>query len=753
MFDTKMIMLKLKWGIYSTTVAGFLTLLLLPDYSLIAVGFFLFVLIPSWFITRNTEPFPGYTRAWNLASALFILFTLILIFFRVKPMHVIFAYQIGFLQISKAFNPKKSRDILLMWILAFLMIIITAVLTRSSLFPFFLFFFILSSLYALIWLNVQFEAEKVLEIQTRSALLSSQIQDSTPVDTLRELETSLKEKGLPSSWRRIMTLSGFLVVFLSLLIFLLIPRVSSHYYYSDIPLPSTTEQVLFSGFSTEINLGCLRNIQNNPQPVMEVKINDTSITEENLYLRGGAFDLFTGTSWIKSQQLRQYETYTIDPQNRTVNFTPGIPDMTPRLQHTGKQSPKTIKQEISYIDFPSRHIFSLAHLIMLKSESGLSETVFKDHGDAIFILPPKMITQYEAYCLSTPFREEDESSILSNPWFTYIPRNLDGDKIDLLAARIAGKSSSTFEKARRIESFLMNDYQYSLKVGSLRDDNPIEDFLFSTKQGHCELFATSMMMLLRTQGIPCRLASGFHGGSYDKKEQKFIIRQSDAHTWVEVYDREYGWERFDPTPPAPMTIYTDRLYFKKISDFFTSLSRKWENFTFGYNDRQQAQLIQRSYEYMKKKCGIVMNPLIIRLRKSRAMQRLFLNLRHPLIISFAGFLFVLNLSAIVFYRRLKNRTRGKTYSPFFPPLRRMSNLFYYRMIKLIAGKTIHRPVNLTAREFLFELGRECHAPYDLLEEGSRLYYAIRFGPDKQITELSRQLQDFLNRLKDFKKYR
>jgi transglutaminase-like putative cysteine protease len=745
-----MIMQKLKWGIYLSTVAGFLTLLLLPDYSPIAIGVFLFVLIPSWFITRNTEPFAGYTRSWNLASVLFILFTLILLLFQIKQTHIIFAYQIGFLQISKAFNPKKSRDILLMWILAFLMIVITAVLTRNPLFPFFLFTFIISSIYTLIWLNVQFETEKVFESQRKSSLLSTQLMDHPQPDTLADLEAFLKEKGLPSSWRRTMTLSSFLVLFLSLVIFLLIPRLSPKYYYPDMSVPSTSEQTVFSGFSTEINLGCLRNIKNNPQPVMDVKISDKSITEENLYLRGGTFDLFTGTSWVKSQNLRKYNLYNINPHNRFIRFTSVSWGMTPQIEHSGKQSPKVIKQEITYKDFPSRYIFSLPHLVMLTSMSGLVDTVFKDNGDTVFILPPKMVTQYEAYSLSSPFRDEEESSVLSNPSFTYIPKNLDVDRLTQLASKIAGKSSSAFETARRIESFLMNDYQYSLRVGSLRNDNPIEDFLFTTRAGHCELFATGMLMLLRTRGIPCRLAFGFHGGTYDEGGQKFIIRQSNAHTWVEVYDEDYGWERFDPTPSEPMTIYVDRLYFKKLSDFFTSISRKWEEFTFGYNNRQQVLLAQNFYEYIKKKGNMMLDPFLMGIKKSRAIQRLSVNLRHPFIIKLAVLLFIFNLIVIIIYRRLKHRNMIKTYSSFLPPFRRMGSIFYTRMIKIIAGRIMQRPANLTAREFVFTLGREFQVPCYLLEEGSRLYYALRYGPEQKVPQMSLEMQVFLNQLKDYK---
>ena len=107
----------LKKTIYAIAVLGFLSCLFIPDYSLIAIGLFIIVLIPSWFMVLKKEPFAGYTRAWNIASILFLFFTLAILLLRLKPTHIIFTYQISFLQVSKAFNRKRparySLDVVL----------------------------------------------------------------------------------------------------------------------------------------------------------------------------------------------------------------------------------------------------------------------------------------------------------------------------------------------------------------------------------------------------------------------------------------------------------------------------------------------------------------------------------------------------------------------------------------------------------------------------------------------------------------
>src|SRR5213079_3163916 len=84
--------------------------------------------------------------------------------------------------------------------------------------------------------------------------------------------------------------------------------------------------------------------------------------------------------------------------------------------------------------------------------------------------------------------------------------------------------------------------------------DPLADFLFNVKVGHCEYFATAMAVMLRTRGIGSRVVNGFLPGEYNQAAGAFTVRQSDAHSWVEVYfPQADSWITFDPTPPAGRT--------------------------------------------------------------------------------------------------------------------------------------------------------------------------------------------------------
>jgi hypothetical protein len=92
------------------------------------------------------------------------------------------------------------------------------------------------------------------------------------------------------------------------------------------------------------------------------------------------------------------------------------------------------------------------------------------------------------------------------------------------------------------------DFSYSLDdLPTSRE--PLEEFLFEARRGNCEYFAAAMVVMLRMAGIPARVVAGYHGGAYNESGGYYVVRQSNAHVWVEAWDEdESSWRRYDPTP-------------------------------------------------------------------------------------------------------------------------------------------------------------------------------------------------------------
>jgi len=148
-------------------------------------------------------------------------------------------------------------------------------------------------------------------------------------------------------------------------------------------------------------------------------------------------------------------------------------------------------------------------------------------------------------------------------------------------------------EARLIEARLRKDYRYDVDSPSGATPNPLYDFLFVSKRGHCEFYSTAMAVMLRTLGVPTRNVTGFIGGTYNRFAQSYAVRQGDAHSWVEVYLDDTGWTRFDPTPPAsaaPQSDITGLLAF--VRDFIEATSQRWNRHVIGYDLKQQVSLLK-----------------------------------------------------------------------------------------------------------------------------------------------------------------
>ncbi|HKG17612.1 MAG TPA: transglutaminaseTgpA domain-containing protein, partial [Solirubrobacteraceae bacterium] len=117
-----------------------------------------------------------------------------------------------------------------------------------------------------------------------------------------------------------------------------------------------------------------------------------------------------------------------------------------------------------------------------------------------------------------------------------------------LSRRLARGSRSPYDYVQRVLAHLSAGYGYS--EATPRRAVPLEAFLFRDRTGYCQQFSGAMALLLRMGGVPARVAAGFAPGTYSRPRGEWIVRDLDAHSWVEAYFPRYGWVTFDPTPGA-----------------------------------------------------------------------------------------------------------------------------------------------------------------------------------------------------------
>jgi transglutaminase-like putative cysteine protease len=122
-------------------------------------------------------------------------------------------------------------------------------------------------------------------------------------------------------------------------------------------------------------------------------------------------------------------------------------------------------------------------------------------------------------------------------------------RIHDLAVRVTAGATNPYDQAAAIEQYLRTNFTYTLTPGSPPAGVDAEEFfLFGSHAGYCQFFATAMADMLRSLHVPVRLVNGYGPGAFDAQTQKFVVRDSDAHTWPEVYFPSYGWIPFEPTP-------------------------------------------------------------------------------------------------------------------------------------------------------------------------------------------------------------
>jgi len=123
-------------------------------------------------------------------------------------------------------------------------------------------------------------------------------------------------------------------------------------------------------------------------------------------------------------------------------------------------------------------------------------------------------------------------------------------EIEDTAREITRGASAPAQQAELIRDYLLSNFTYRIDPDPMPPNvEPVAHFLLVQQEGFCEIFASTMAVMLRTLHVPARVAVGYAEGEWDEPNDAFLVRQNMAHAWVEVYLPGFGWTAFDPTPP------------------------------------------------------------------------------------------------------------------------------------------------------------------------------------------------------------
>ena len=444
-----------------------------------------------------------------------------------------------FVMVVRLFSSRRDRDFYFLAVISFLMVLAASVLTVNTSFLLAFVAFMLVGVVAFILMEM------------RSASAGATVQPRPPGNG-----------SLPRQMgHSLLAVAPAFVFFISLAgaaIFFCLPRLSSGYLNTY-----SLNGEIATGFSNRVQLGQIGEIQQSSSLVMHIQIDDDTRGVYDLKWRGVTLSLFDGTSWSNP-----HEQHYI-PQSFGGRFILTSPEQPP--------AGRTIHYRVLMEPIAS-NVFFLAPTPT--SLEGNYRVVAMDTAGAVYDADlERPVSRYEATsAISRPGPVELRSAsqdyppeILLN--YLQLPR-LD-PRIPQLAEQVTASASNDFDRADAIERYLRTAFGYTLQLPRVSHRDPLANFLFERKQGHCEYFASAMAVMLRTQHIPSRVVNGFRTGEFNDVTGQYLVRASNAHSWVEAYFPGYGWISFDPTPPAPGNIRTGWSRALLYVDALASFWREW----------------------------------------------------------------------------------------------------------------------------------------------------------------------------------
>ncbi len=586
-----------------------------------------------------------------------------------------------FIAIVKILTASSNRDYFFVKLIAFMELLAACVLSSS------INFFLFLTLFLLLGVST-FASSEIRRSAQRFA---------TPGISSRAVSV------------RLASVAGLLAAAILLLtgaLFFLLPRTAraafqqlfSHRYH-------------IAGFSNEVSLGEIGEIQKQDTPVMHIKMTPMPERPQLLRWRGSALAQFDGRRWFNTKWRGDMLRPNAGGQLRLSGWRPG----------TGLSSAVHINDvsldgvlffagtpQFLQIDAPLiLHTSVDSYRLISGNSTSLNYQVFSylessGKKDRLGEPPPIALT-----------REQRD---------LYLRLPAVDARVWNLAQTVAASDPAPDAKARAIETYLKTTYQYTLELPQAESADPLANFLFSRKKGHCEYFASSMAVMLRTIGIPSRVVTGFLGGMYNPISGWQIIRASDAHSWVEAYIPRLGWTTFDPTPTDTHAVTPSIL--GRLGLYIDAAEVFWQDWVINYNLDSQLLLASRMEQSGRSLRMSWIEDLESSWPEWKSKASSFGSIYALLLIPAAVLVVLMfghgssGLYRLRTFRRIRSVKRGQVH-------RADATLLYERMLRSLRRRGIEKSASLTPSEFAGLLPEP--ALSSMVADITCAYNELRFG--------------------------
>jgi transglutaminase-like putative cysteine protease len=473
-----------------------------------------------------------------------------------------------YVMIVRLYSASTDRDALFLALLTFAAMLASSILTVDTSFLLLFFVFLL------------FGVATFIAMELRRGATGA-IMPAVDAQTARE---RLLTRAL--SYAAVSVAAGAMV--LGGTLFFVFPRFNAGYLAR-----ASMEPSLMTGFTNDVELGQIGEIKRNSEVVMRVKTGK-SVAYPELRWRGIALTNFDGRRWTNpNQSLISVPPNAdgwidvADPQQRRDIPAPTL-EYTILLQPMASDALFTAGYVISLQgNFSGGGPVSdwmLRHSYLNRDTTGSISNPFHNYAavryTGISRLPP--VNGGKLRAASSEYSESIRATYLQ------LPAALD-PRIPQLAKQIVARAQNTYDRSLAVQGFLAGTrFKYSLNLTGKPGQDPLAHFLFVSHTGHCEYFASAMAIMLRALGIPSREVNGFLPGEYNDLAGDYIVRASDAHSWVEVYFPGTGWVVFDPTPAGAQNFG----FLSRVGQYVDWFELSWSEWVINYDFAHQMQMAQ-----------------------------------------------------------------------------------------------------------------------------------------------------------------
>ena len=541
---------------YTAVLCGFFALWISGIFGVVGTALFMAALVGGWFLDGTKWQIGERIGTALIVLSLPVYYALAQtgFFSDGNPdlkLPTILARLIVTLSAIKLLQRKSDRDWIFLYLMAFFEVLLAAGLSISALY----FVSFIAYVFVMVCTIVLFEIRK----------------------TARKHELLQHPDGQPElQARRVPATAIVLIVFIVVLaapMFFLLPRVGGAGFGGNTGGKAT------AGYSDSVRLGGSGLIQQSDEVVMRIRLDGTQPDElDDVRWRGVALDTFDNQTWKRSRP------GTID------RLTKGEHDLIQVAPLRGRE--KNVLYTVYLEPLDSQVMFVLPRAVGVQ---GPISYVIRDLDESLKFPSRGERVSYKVLSdttvpVATELRKDNGLYPDDDAGYLQVPDDLD-PRIRDLASEVTKDTRNRFDAARAIETYLQTQFGYTLEQKS-GGDQPLADFLFNVREGHCEYFATAMAVMLRTQGIATRVVNGFQRGDYNETADVFVVRQRNAHSWVEVYfPGEDAWVTFDPTPAAgqDLTGGSGGLS-RSLSNYLDALETYWIQYFVAYDSAEQRSL-------------------------------------------------------------------------------------------------------------------------------------------------------------------